>query len=109
MHTPRLIFYAMRDIAADAYARGLLAFTFSIVSLATLVFWILEDWTLLDSAFFAVATISTVGYGDIVPQTALGKVFCMVYIVLGLGVFVAAAGAVAEMLIRRRNKEEERR
>ncbi len=101
----RSIYGGLYDVFSDARVRGLLAFTFSIIGFATVVFWLLEDWTLLDAAFFAVVTISTVGYGEIVPATVAGRIFCMVYILTGLGVFVAAASAVAEALIKRREHE----
>lgn len=45
-----------------------------------------EGWSLLDSLYFSVITLTTVGYGDFSPQTAVGKIFTVVYIVLGLGV-----------------------
>lgn len=96
------IFEGLYDVFSDARVRGLLAFAFTLIAVATVVFWLLEDWTLLEAAFFSVVTISTVGYGELVPQTVAGKIFCMVYILLGLGVFVAAASAVAEALIQRR-------
>ena len=40
-------------------------------------------------------------YGTPVPVTFAGKLFTIIYILVGLGVFVAAASAVAEALIRR--------
>lgn len=102
------IFRGLRDVWEDARVRGLLAFVFSMIALATVTFWLLEEWSLLDAAFFSVVTISTVGYGELVPQTVPGKLFAMFYILVGLGVFVAAASAVAEALLRRRDKDNER-
>jgi voltage-gated potassium channel Kch len=99
------IFYGLRDVWRDIRVRGLLVFAFSMIALATVTFWLLEDWSLLDAAFFSVVTISTVGYGELVPQTVLGKLFAMFYILVGLGVFVAAASAVAEALMRRREQD----
>ena len=49
----------------------------------------------LDSAYFSVVTIATVGYGDFAPKTALGKAFTIAYIFAGIGVFVAAVTAIA--------------
>lgn len=103
------IFEGFADVIGNPRVRGLLAFTFSLIGFATVVFWLLEDWTLLDAAFFSVVTISTVGYGSLVPQTVAGKLFCMFYILTGLGVFVAAASAVAEALIRRRDLRPHKR
>lgn len=101
VHFFRSIFQGLHDVFSDARVRGLLLFTLSLIGMATVMFWLLEGWTLLDAAFFSVVTISTVGYGEIVPQTVAGKLFCMAYILMGLGVFVAAASSVAEALIRR--------
>ncbi len=108
MHLIRTIFLGLRDVWSDTRVRGLLLFAFSMIGLATVTFWMLEGWTLLDAAFFSVVTISTVGYGELVPQTVAGKIFAMFYILVGLGVFVAAASAVAEALMRRREQDSDR-
>lgn len=42
--------------------------------------------TLYDTVYWAVVTISTVGYGDISPQTVGGRLVAMVLILSGLGV-----------------------
>lgn len=106
MNLFRSISRGLRDALADRKVRGLLSFTGAMILTATLVFSFIEGWSLLDAAFFAVVTISTVGYGDLVPQTLAGRLFCMFYILLGLGVFVAAAGAVAAAVIRRSEETE---
>ena len=48
-------------------------------------FIVLEGLTPLDSAYLTVATLATVGYGDVHPQTAAGKIFSMLIILLGVG------------------------
>lgn len=105
----RVIAFGLRDVWRDARVRGLLVFVFFMIGIATVTFRLLEGWPLLDAAFFAVVTISTVGYGEIVPQTVAGKIFTMFYILVGLGVFVAAASAVAEALMRRHEEERDKR
>lgn len=108
MYLIQTFFYGLRDVWYDARARGLLLFAASMIALSTVTFWLLEGWSLLDAAFFSVVTISTVGYGELVPQTVAGKLFAMFYILVGLGVFVAAASAVAEALMRRREQDRDR-
>ncbi|PRY19770.1 ion channel [Aliiruegeria haliotis] len=53
-----------------------------------------EGWSWVDSLYFSATTISTVGLGDLSPQTELGKVFTVVYIFVGVGVFVALFCAI---------------
>lgn len=42
---------------------------------------------IIDSFWWAVVTFSTVGYGDISPATPLGKLYGLVSILIGLGIF----------------------
>jgi len=51
----------------------------------TFVYSFLEGWNYIDSAYFTVATVTTIGYGDIVPQTDIGKIFTMFFSFFGIG------------------------
>ncbi|MBZ0215298.1 MAG: cyclic nucleotide-gated ion channel/potassium channel family protein [Fimbriimonadaceae bacterium] len=48
-----------------------------------------------DSAWWALATLTTVGYGDVVPVTVLGKLFGGVVMIFGLGMFALPIGIIA--------------
>ena len=50
----------------------------------------IEGWPLLDTTYFLTVSITTVGYGDICPVTDLGKIFTVLYALVGI-VFVFAA------------------
>ena len=56
------------------------------VVIGTIFYDIVEGWRTLDSFYFSVMTLTTVGYGDLSPATDLGKLFTTVYIFGGLGV-----------------------
>jgi hypothetical protein len=90
------LYYGLRSALADPTVQGLLTLTFTLVVVASLFYAIVEDWGLLDAAYFAVVTIATIGYGDLVPRTAAGKIFTIAYVICGIGIFVAAAGALGE-------------
>jgi voltage-gated potassium channel len=53
-------------------------------------FHTVEKWNFLDAAYYTTVTITTVGYGDFVPVTALGKLGAMVLIFTGvsLGLYI---------------------
>lgn len=58
------------------------------------------------SLWWSVATLTTVGYGDIYPVTVGGKIFTFVVLLIGLGVVAVPAGLVASALSKAREMEE---
>lgn len=56
---------------------------------------------MLDAAYFAVVIIATIGYGDLVPETAAGEIFAMAHVICGIGIYVATAGALGEHIADR--------
>ena len=48
-----------------------------------------EKMAAIDAFYFVMMTITTVGYGDIVPITFLGKLFTALYSVVGIGLMFA--------------------
>ncbi len=61
-----------------------------------------EGWSLLDSLYFSVITLTTVGYGDFSPSTTAGKIFTMFYIFVGIGIILGFVNAVAERSMEQR-------
>lgn len=79
------------------------AFALSLIILAsgTAFYHSVEGWTWIDSLFFSAMAISTVGLGDLSPQTGVGKIFTVFYTFVGIGVFVALFTQFARALISR--------
>lgn len=78
-----------------------------ILAMGTAFFHFAEGWSWLDSYFFTVITISTVGYGKLVPATALGKIATTVFIFVGLGIFAVAIQQFAQYHMRKREEHTE--
>jgi voltage-gated potassium channel len=78
---------ALRDAwRSDEAFRVLLALVLSLLLSGTIFFTLVEGWSVLDSFYFSVTTLTTVGFGDPAPATAAGKIFTILYIFVGLGV-----------------------
>ena len=60
------------------------------------------------SMWWALVTLTTVGYGDVYPITPLGKMFGSISIVLGIGTVALPAGIMASAFTEftRRNQKE---
>ncbi|WP_120501180.1 potassium channel family protein [Roseovarius sp. EL26] len=73
-----------------------------IVSSATVFFHYLEGWSWIDSYFFTVVTLSTVGYGNLVPETEVGKIAASILIFTGIGIFALTIQSFASLTVKRR-------
>jgi len=57
--------------------------------------FVFEQWPIIDSVYFAVATFTTCGYSDTEPSTAQGQIFTIIFAIYGviiLGVFIGIFG-----------------
>lgn len=59
------------------------------------------------SLWWAVATLTTVGYGDVYPITTGGKIFTFLMLLIGLGIVSVPAGIVSSALQAARELEDE--
>ena len=71
----------------------------------TIFYRSVEGWSWIDALYFSVTTISTVGFGDLAPRTDIGKLFTVVYIFVGVGVFVALFAQFARALVKLEEEE----
>jgi voltage-gated potassium channel len=62
--------------------------------------------SIIHSLWWSVATLTTVGYGDIYPITLGGKFFTFVILMIGLGIVGIPAGLIASALSAVRREEE---
>lgn len=83
----------MRSTTAIRFRSSIVSAGLSIatlIGLGTWAFHALEDWTWAESFYFSVATLTTVGYGDIHPTTDEARVFTAIYILIGVGIVITA-------------------
>jgi len=87
----------------------LLSLAITVVILGTVVFHLLEKWSWIDSLYFTVITLATVGYGDLTPTTPVGKIVAVIFVIVGVGIFLAFLNKVMEQRVERHQKRLEAR
>eukprot|EP00814_Leptocylindrus_danicus_P010967 CAMPEP_0116018690 /NCGR_PEP_ID=MMETSP0321-20121206/8795_1 /TAXON_ID=163516 /ORGANISM="Leptocylindrus danicus var. danicus, Strain B650" /LENGTH=433 /DNA_ID=CAMNT_0003489125 /DNA_START=46 /DNA_END=1347 /DNA_ORIENTATION=- len=58
--------------------------------------YVFENWSVVDSLYFSMVTFTTVGYGDISPETQWGRLFTSVYAVSGIAIIGTVVGKIGE-------------
>lgn len=91
-----------------------LAFLVGYICVGAVVFSTWEEWTFLDGAYFSFITLSTIGFGDLVPgsnvlstETHEGQyklVLCCLYLVIGLAVIAMSFNLVQHEVVARFRK-----
>jgi voltage-gated potassium channel len=74
----------------------------TVVVIGTIGFHSIEKWSLIDSFYTTMTTLSTVGYGDYTPKTTQGKLFTVFIIILGVGTMLYSFGLISETVIEGR-------
>lgn len=73
-----------------------------LIAFGTGMFMIIEGWSFIDSLYFTIATITTVGYGNYVPTHTLSKIIAMIYMILVVPTLLIGVGVVAEVVQEKR-------
>ena len=97
----RLAFVA---VLRDHETRALPVVAGALLLTGTIFYWRTEDWTIIQALYFSVVTLTTVGYGDLHPTSAGTQIFTIIYILTGLGVFVALLASLADNYIEQKSE-----
>jgi voltage-gated potassium channel len=108
----RLIGDVIREKKTELSITGFVAFIILLV--ASILMYYIEGPVqpdkfpnILSSFWWAIATLTTVGYGDVFPVTALGKVVSGAIAVLGIGLVALPTGLISVGFIEKIGKKKE--
>ena len=65
--------------------------------------------SIFSSLWWSVVTLTTVGYGDVIPITIGGRIFTFVILMIGLGIIAIPSGMISSALTEARNMEKTER
>ena len=70
------------------------------IILGTLGFRLIEGWSLVDSFYVTVQTLTTVGYGDLPPRSLAGRGFAVIVMLIGVGGVALAASTIVQSVVQ---------
>jgi len=74
------------------------------IVIGTLLFHRLEPWNWVQAFYFSVATITTVGYGDLYPTTDLSRIFTSFYILSGVSISLVSLTVIGSSVLAKHEK-----
>jgi len=70
------------------------------ISFGATGFYLIEGFSVLDSIYLATETVTTVGYGDIAPKSPMGRIFAIVFMLVGGGTVLYSLTVLAQAVIQ---------
>ena len=89
-------FLELRYLLKQPRFRSILVWMVLLLATGTIFYSWIKGWSLLDSLYFSIITLTTVGYGDLSPTTSVSKAFTILYIMFGM-ILIAASISVLAM------------
>lgn len=86
--------------------RWLSAGAIVLIATGTVAYRLIEDWSWVDSLYFSVIAVTTVGFGDITPSTDASKLFTVVYILSGVAIITTYLNVRLKYRAQRRSSHE---
>lgn len=101
----RLMRTMIKGAQQDPHFRALAVTAVSLVVIGTAFFSINQGWSLVDSFYFSVTTLTTVGFGDLAPTGNGAKLATVAYELAGIGVFVLLLSQLAQRTLEGRRSD----
>jgi voltage-gated potassium channel len=93
--TPRLSFLLPNRVRIRVVFLAVLG----AILLGTVVFRVLEGWSILDSLYVTAQTVTTVGFGDLTPRTPYGRAFAVVFMMVSVGIVLYALTSTVQAIV----------
>ena len=91
------LFEVINVFLKDTYLDEILSISALIIIGFTLSLYLFDPSinSLFDSLWFVVSSLTTVGYGDVMPNSTIGRIISLVLLIVGVLIFSAITAALA--------------
>ena len=70
------------------------------IAIGTIGFHLIEGWSLVDSLYMTVQTLTMVGYGDLPPHSPMGRAFAVVVMLIGAGGVALFVSTIVQSVVQ---------
>lgn len=104
----------LRDTRADLTIAMFVAFVLLVLS-STLMYYVEHDAqpdkfaSIIHSFWWSVATLTTVGYGDVYPITGIGKLLSAIIAIIGIGFVALPTGIISSAFVEKLQSKKSRK
>jgi len=76
-----------------------LIFLIGLLLIGTIGYMLIEQWSLIDSIYMTVITVSTVGFKEVFDLSPAGRLFTVALIIFGVSFIAYAAGSIVQFMV----------
>ncbi|HET6924604.1 MAG TPA: potassium channel family protein [Candidatus Saccharimonadales bacterium] len=80
-----------------------------VLTLGAVFYHFVEHFSWVNSFYFCTITLTTIGYGDVVPHTTAGKLFTIFYVLIGIGILAFFGNLLVRNAVARREYRRTRK
>jgi hypothetical protein len=80
-----------------------------LIIFGTIVYHYLEGWTWIQSFYFSVVSLTTVGYGDLHPTNDMSRLFTAFYMLIGVAIVLTSLAVIGKNYLEKREGKISRR
>ena len=86
--------------------RGLIVGFLTIVGTGTVFYHFVEGWSYVNSLYFTVVMLTTIGFGDFHPTTEFSRMFTVLFILIGVSFILGFLNFIMSRTVQKRAEEK---